>query len=1566
MEKSLKSKPESRNKKTRLRRFMRIFLAVAVVLLLVVLATAPFWLRTLLLTDKAAERLRSEIQIYLSESLETPVHIGKVKFDLWGRAEAKHVRIGEKNKGMVRDGELRISLNWRRLTKLPLDPEKAVKKVEVRNARLVLTRDKAGKWNYPQPTPKPPRPGNVYPTLTIDIQDADLSFHDDFATPTLLVRDVRFQKISGAVHLGHSGNVTLDIESADSDLCSDMNVSMKFNGKFGWTARGRCRGMAAALPNTLLKTWNASIAGRKPDISFHGESRYKGLGNPPDYSYSITTRMNGGVFFLNDYHIALTGLKGDVRFAQNELWFDGLDGKWAGGDVRIEGGLSMKKKTELSLRVDAAGVELDRTGPWFAGRAPEPVSGAFTGWVFLNGPLPNLNLSVQGDIDRPRYGPYSADRLEAVLSYHDNLVRVPNAELTAGGATVSGSGLARLNSRGAVESYSLSADIRDFALASLPNVTDFAAPPANGQVSGRVLVAKAPGDAQPQAYGSLESDALAIAPLASGPARGGFLYQDGAVIVEDFVLDSPDAAVTGTATVQIARDAAGPAHTGDISGGLSVTSRADVLMRMAGQAGIPATGSLRILGSLRGTLVNPEFAGRIAADEVALSALRLDSLHGNFAVNRDTLTLNRLKLVEGSTEHEINGETSLAAGRLDLTLNIKGADVDALAKFLHDTAKTPEVDMPNFAGRVTTGQAGVHITGTVKKPHVSAPQLTISDLTLYDEHIQRAVFNVTYDTRLEIASATVDMGDSQMTLSGAVASDTLNISFSIQQLHLKDLSVSEQYQVSGILQVQGHVAGAANNPTVTAELSAQRLQYRDLIFGCESTSIAYLNRTVLLHETILKRTPGMMENQELQPVNMDEIYRIQGTIDLDEKSYDFDVNFENTTMNTVQAYLEKPLPEGTAGVFSGSARIMNSGDSPAGAVQVSGHNITIGKYPLDTATLDGIYSNEILTVNHFSAENEKSKFVGSGDINTADPYASMFNLDAYTVDLGMLSDVGLTPYPMSGVMDVNITAEKDADEKYLYGSMYVYDLSMAGITFDQSRGFFEFKNREVILNQVQMIKEGQRLMLRGEFPLGPGTEDRMFQLHCNSEDFDLATLNPMLEEHGFTLSGPAEFEDVAIVGRGDQPEIKGAVSLNGVTLKYRDLAQPVEQITGRFEASGRSITLKDVSGLLNGKELGLGGGFYFTETLGLRDYYLELDDIRDLPIEYTDMYQGQVDIQGLRITGDLQSSHIMAAQGRQTVITLHDGTFTLRALSADQSSASAGGHTIDIPAQELYIKAGRDFTVRTPGDTVRFTPEGSLRIAGALDSPEIKGRLSASYGSIRLTTLNMVFDLNDEAVIGLYHLPRIGLVPFFSATAEARKGGMNVELYISGPIINLDDMPEYQRLCGLTTVTGGRTSSQFSTNLAERTVPLGGSTENAVSLCPTFRLTAYDSYGALLTTDGLMRKLTHADSLEQGAEVSDIVQQELYSLSSSGFSDIIERTSPIEKFDLSLDPNKDVFIQLEKCLTQKVCVRYERLFSQEDNIDFKTYYKFQKKSYLLWGIDQDSEQTYEVEYRLNF
>lgn len=1525
---------------------VKIILASVLCVMCAAAVASPFALRAMLLRGRVAERLKAQIEESVTKSVGQRLRLGKVNVDLWGRVRIDGVKLGGGHNNLVKDGSLIVSMSWRDLLSDTSQPAAAIKNITVENARISLHRDEQGKWNYPRPPSKKKRTGPVYPPLDINIKNAEFVLTDSFATATLFFRRITASHVSGRLKLSPSGNIVLNTDTRDNSLCGRLVAEIKLNGASGWVVDGKCAAMKSGAAATILSRWKIEESGPPLDLDIFASSKYNGVGHIPDYGYTFKTRLHGTGVYFRDYDIRLEDASGEVAFANGLLSFGGISAKFAGGKIYGDGTYEIGKEQRVTARVSAEGARLEEAGKYISKKVAG-ARGALTGWAYVDGPPADPAVKAELQARGFSNAKYRADRAQAAFEYKSRELKLNYLNMENGGASASLSGDVLFAENWTFDAYGVEARVANMQPMEIARLLEVkGAPEMYGAVSGEILASKKRGG-KPDISGSATAENFRVEPLkAEGPAMLSFSWRDGNLLIENLVYEGDGLSVLAQGSI--------PA-----SGMMDInieSAQADVstVLALIGRGDIKAKGTLRMAGALKGTTSAPLLSGNLDAGKIEISKLSIDSLYGGFEYGAGSLKLDGMKLMADGGEHLINGKTSIKrGGPVALEIALNGAFADKVAAALHDIAGTAELHIPNLGGRVF---AKAVITGDTINPKFDM-SVRIDGLTFYDETFLKATANLTlYRDKLNISGGRLSTEKSSMKFSGTIDGDSVDIDILARRFTIDDVALAYKNELSGVVDVTARVRGTTKSPTFVALLASPKIKLKDMDFKVEPVTVTYANETLSLQNITLHRAM--------------ETYVATGTYDLAASSLDLYLTMTDATPGTIAEWLKATLPAGTAGKITGSVHARSITGKLAGTMNVTGESLYVSKFPLGSASLKGAFSEGKLEVEEFHAINDTSEFKGTGTINLEDPRKSQITLDASRVNLGMLADLGLFPFPVKGLADVNIGVGRDREKEYMYGSVYAYDLSLADIAFDQARGSFEYSGDLLTLTQLQFIKDRQRILARGDIPLTAGGEknvDKRFQLIISSKNFELATFNPYLEKFGVSVQGEAEAKEVVLRGSMDRPAFEGSISVTNATVRHADIAAPVEHINGNITASGNALSLDGFGGEMNKRPVSITGGVFFNGLTPSR-FEFTLDDVSNMYVEYKKLYRGMVDLRGLRIQGDMDGLIVTSATGRNANITVHDGVYTLpetvQAAPAATSTATATStYTYSTGDKDLVITAGRGLIVRTAGDKLNVTPSGTLRLHGNLLEPDIKGYLVASKGYLWLSALNIWFKLSDEAVIGFYSIDPLGIVPFFQATAEAHKGGLQIEMQVSGPMVNLQQLPEYQKMCGIDTGAAASVGRNTSSAIGAPQVQVG---ENKVSICPSLKLSAVDKDGTQLSEDALLRKITPVDSLERGQDISSIAKSQFQDLFTSYGSSIIEKYSRIDNFDLSLDPNRDVFIQLEKCLSQKFCLRYERLFAQQEETLFEIRYKFRKKSYLLWGIDQDSQSHFEVEYRLNF
>ncbi|MEW5945969.1 MAG: hypothetical protein AB1742_07195, partial [bacterium] len=283
----------------------------------------------------------------------------------------------------------------------------------------------------------------------------------------------------------------------------------------------------------------------------------------------------------------------------------------------------------------------------------------------------------------------------------------------------------------------------------------------------------------------------------------------------------------------------------------------------------------------------------------------------------------------------------------------------------------------------------------------------------------------------------------------------------------------------------------------------------------------------------------------------------------------------------------------------------------------------------------------------------------------------------------------------------------------------------------------------------------------------------------------------------------------------------------------------------------------------------------------------------------------------------------------------------------------------------VRVQVGGGLMVRGGGNLKLF-PEGELQLTGTAASPALKGALYSERGFVRPGYSDIVFQVIEPVVIGFYSPEGMGTVPIFYAHGRGRVSGLDVYMESSGPMIDIGGMPVYRELCQAYTV-GGLAAGAAAGEAPK--IAVGEREKVSIPICPTIRLYAFednDPANPELSVQEIMAKITHTEELRAGTPVSRVLAAGAFGMFTPEIGSIVEQTINLENFRIDIDPNKDIHVQLEKRLADRLYVRLERLFSQPVQQDLEMRYRFRGRSFLMWSVDQDNESTYEVEYRITF
>ncbi len=1524
-------------------------LAVGLVFLSAIIVCAA-WLviRHSLMANGAAEKVRTEVQRLVSNSLKVKLTMGTPEIDLLGRVVIPDIQFGDSKEPLLKAEKCVASFNIFSILKNRDNPANVVKKIRILQPKIIILRFPDGTYNFTKLIKSGSGKAAKLPSFPIILSHGSIFYDDRNNENPYPIRHVLLNDFKGRVSLHEEQLIKVELDSSDFNLGKHASIKIKYDMRAGWRIESDFTKTPLGIVNAFFPKSKYKMAGTADKLHFYAEAAFTKIGHPPNFSWGGKAKLSDSRFYSTDNRFYFTELSGNADFSENALMLDGISGKVAGGTIVGYGSITDFKKPVVLARLDFDSVNISSTIRKFFSNKTNLPTGDISGGADISGTLTAPRIVSRIQSPNIAYQGLQFPSCTAYLNYDSTSTsfriksKDDEQELTANGA---------INlSDGQVDSYSLKAQFKGLDIQSAIKTTGIKTDiDVIGKFDGAIAITMKSKQTGTTLFGSMKGVDIDFQGIEDTSFNTGFRYTGGKWIIDNFNAYSGHELLAANGAI-------------DKDGKIGIKISAAVLktptaLSLLNHNEIKSRGLVSFAGNVNGTLKKPVITGRLDGDDIAVSSMTVERIRGIIKYENDTLNLVDLIAFNKKEKSSANGYIDFGRKNINIDISLVNTPVNSVAGLMKDTLKFDTEIPQDLTGIVN---ATIKIEGKLNKPTADIVA-NASNIGMYGETAKSAEFSIAYDKGLNIRKGVINIFGGKITLNGSMYSDKLDLKYTGENLKAEMVEHTKKYKIAGSVAVSGNISGDFDAPASEAEFTSDKFSFRSTEFSLTGGTITYREELFLL--------------KGLKAARDKELYKIEGRYDLASSGMELTVNLDGADLKTIAGFFPYEIPEGTHGPLDGQVRVFTKADQMVGGVQITGKKLDIGKYPIDELTLEARIDGQQINITKFDARNEKSLMEASGLFDMSVKADSQLNIKAYGIELSRLHDMGFVSLPIDGLADVIVDVIGEGGTQKMLGSIESYNPSVAKIGFDRARGQFEFDGKIFNLINLQLLKGKDKLVVYADIPAKKELANQ-FKIHVNSQRMDISIINPLLADMGVVVGGEASFQNLNVTGSLDDPAFSGEIRISNGAFTQREIRPSVTNIKGEMLFIGSRLMINTLSGNMNDKPVKLRGEVKFNKLVP-ETCELNVLEANNLYVEYKKEYKGKIDIKDLGIRFSKSSVEILPTTKRyRPTVVVHDGTYTLP--PATTQPAQPSKIAVDFGTRNLLVIVGDRFAVQNDWRGMRLEPSGQIQFSGTLTKPSVKGWLTSTRGYINFYTTT--FTIKDETVIGFYTIEGIGVVPIFSATAYSRVQGTDITMYASGPMVDTNQYPVYRELCGLSEVDTGNESSRISagtnttaditgSSINAPTMALGPNGDIIVPVCPKVKFEAYDendSSSPALSTQAVFEKLTYMDAFTQDHDLAQALQSGALSVFSPIFSQKISQAVKINYFAVDLDPNKDLLIKLEQQLNNKISVRYERQFSQEIKQNLEVRYEFRKRSFLKWGIDQDNQTDYQVEYRLRF
>ena len=473
-------------------------------------------------------------------------------------------------------------------------------------------------------------------------------------------------------------------------------------------------------------------------------------------------------------------------------------------------------------------------------------------------------------------------------------------------------------------------------------------------------------------------------------------------------------------------------------------------------------------------------------------------------------------------------------------------------------------------------------------------------------------------------------------------------------------------------------------------------------------------------------------------------------------------------------------------------------------------NGTIGAFPIDRLIVEASSTLRRTTIKRAELDLPSLALTASGTLGVGASAPLALQIHAKSANLSSLATRLLGARgTIAGEAEADVRVAGTRRSPRVTGGFDVEAATFRGVAVPRALGEFSLHGRDVVLSAVEVGFATGRLDLAGSVPLeiapfGFGPAAAPVALEAALRGIDLASFAPLLPA-GSTLGGRLDGE-VAVAGTAGSPQLDGAITLAGGTLRTPAETIPLDGIAARVAFAGKTATLETLHANAGGGTLDGRGSATFADLVRpqTRATYAFRATANRVHLNFPAYGDGQVD-------GFLTlAEHPAALPLLGGDLSFSDATIPFSALLLAASGSSGqglGAGTADtapvLPlAFDFDVDADRNVRVRSANVDIGAT--GGLHVGGTRAAPSLEGDFASTGGT--LTYFNTVFRLIDGTVA---FSPENGVIPTLDAhavthvinpdpnTVRNAAGSADVTLALTGAVnslsIALSSDPAYDR-----------------------------------------------------------------------------------------------------------------------------------------------------------------------------
>ncbi len=920
-----------------------------------------------------------------------------------------------------------------------------------------------------------------------------------------------------------------------------------------------------------------------------------------------------------------------------------------------------------------------------------------------------------------------------------------------------------------------------------------------------------------------------------------------------------------------------------------------------------SSGNLNFDGKISGPVNNPTILGKLESNKLNLSGITIKSLNSNLTYHQKNLTLNPISFFTSEDIQTASFKYDVITKDINLIFTLNEFPLEPIYRN-ELFQKLLKFDNNEIEGGFLTGK--VYASGKIKAPELKG-NVHIKNIKFYKKPIKWLESHFEYNKFLSL-DGIVNLGDiGAVSYKGLFSNESgLKFTFNSNKLELSKYFDEKQKKYLVLpVQVSGEINGTLKEPKIFTQINSNSIKINRCQFDSLNSFIEYKDNFLSIANFILRKG--------------DETLSIKGQYDLLTSSLNISMSLSHFSLESLSAmHFNSPL-RNSEGKIEGEVKLWGPINHLNGDIFISANKLTLESYPLEKLVFNASLEDNVIKISELNAYNQITTIEASGDFSPTG--STNLNVNIRNAELKILNDLNRKLPLLTGFIDANLQVYKDELSERIIGTSTLSDFSIQNITFEKSRIELEVINNQIFV-KGKFLKGKQRVEVESIIPTFWKEHNDLSEaeLIAKSDKLDAAILNPILEKYKINISGESEFNlHFKNILNNFTISEKSKIKLNNICLSSEISNLPISNVYGQiFSSKDETLIIEHLTGTIGGSSFNVSGWAQFNK-FTLSKYNINFTG-KSIPIHYKDFLRATANID-LTIEEKDNKSIL-----RGNIYCLKS-EFTIPQLKKQEQHSFL--KTIGNWESNITIVLKDDFKVKnSSGDLVAY-PYGNLILKGTISNPEIVGTLKCENGYFSL--YDSLFTLTKEAELKFDRIEKT-LIPNISVFAETKS-----KTFIDGKLIDLTIFIHiHGKLDGK--------SESLKMELSSSPIIPGGESE-------------------------IFKILTHGQRIDEifaGKNLKDILLEEASNLVIfAGIKPlrkkILEKID-IQNFEMRVDPNKNIIVEIDKKLTDKLFLSWFHIFSKEEENELELKYKIREKNYLKWKIDKFNKQTYEIEYLFEF